>query len=378
MMPSSRWTLSILLAVIAGTGAACRRAAPPAASADQAIFVGRENMAVAVEDTLEVGPAISGTLAAERTAQVRAEVPGTVVEVAAEPGQPVVQGQVLGRIDDTGVRDAFASSQAALRSAEISAGLAERDAKRADTLAKAGAIADRDREQAMWALSNAQTQLADARARMVSAEKELSKTTLRAPFSGVVSERPVNLGDVVQIGTELFTIVDPTTLKLDGTVAADALEGLRPGTPVAFSVGEVRHLTGRITRINPAADPATRQVRVTVSLPNTGGRLVAGLFAEGRVATSTRVSVVVPSAAVDRRGLRPFVVRVHAGKVERAEVELGLVDAARERMEVIKGLAPGDTLLLGGARGIPPGTPIRFGNASELGTDGSTTPPGRE
>ncbi len=354
------------LALILGTSG-CGRGGPPAvASADAAMVVGLENIALARQETLQVGPAIAGTLEADRTAQVRAEVGGAVVAVDAEPGQAVTRGQVLARIDDTGVRDSYASSEAAVRSAELNAGLARRNAERTRALAQAGALADRDREQAEWNLSNAEAQWADAKARMANAEKQLARTVLRAPFSGVVSERPVNLGDIVQNGTALFTIVDPATLKLEGAVEADALEGLKVGTPVTFTIhGAEKPITGRISRINPAVDPATRQIRITVALPTGGQNVVSGLFAEGRVATSTRVGVVVPNGAVDRKGLKPFAVRIKAGKVERVDVELGVIDAAREQMEVRSGLAAGDTLLLGGARGIAPGSAVQVGNASE-------------
>lgn len=354
-------------AVLAAASGACGRGnAPAVAAADAALIVGRENITVARQETLQVGPAIAGTLEAERTAEVRAEVGGSVISIDAEPGQAVTRGQVLGRIDDTGLRDGYVSSQAAVHSAELNAGLARRNAERTRALAEAGAVADRDREQAEWNLSNAESELADARARMVTAEKQLARTTLRAPFSGVVSERPVNLGDIVQNGTALFTIVDPAILKLEGAVEADALAGLKVGTPVTFAIhGAERPVTGRISRINPAVDPATRQVRVTVALPNAGRAVISGLFAEGRVATSSRAGVVVPDAAVDRKGLRPFVVRIRSGKVERVEVELGVIDAAREQLEVRTGLAPGDTLLLGGARGLPPGSAVQVGNASE-------------
>lgn len=359
--------------IVAGVAAltlaasACGRGGTPAvATAEAAMVVGLENITVAKVDTLQVGPAIAGTLEADRTAQVRAEIGGAIVGIEAEPGQAVTRGQVLGRIDDTGLRDSYTSSQAAVHSTELTVSLARRNAERTVALAQAGAVADRDREQAEWNLSNAESQLADARARMINAEKQLARTTLRAPFSGVVSERPVNQGDIVQSGAALFTIVDPATLKLEGAVEADALDGLKVGTPVTFSVhGAGKPITGRISRINPAVDPATRQVRVTVALPNAGHNVVTGLFAEGRVATSTRISVVVPNGAVDRRGLKPFVVRIKQGKVERVDVELGVIDAAREQMEVLAGLAAGDTLLLGGARGIAPGSTVQVGNASE-------------
>jgi hypothetical protein len=113
-------------------------------------------------------------------------------------------------------------------------------------------------------------------------------------------------------------------------------------------------------------------------VPNAGGRLLAGLFAEGRVATSRRSSVVAPSGAVDRRGIRPFVVRLKGGRVERVEVLLGLIDEAREQMEIQTGLAAGDTLLLGGARGLQPGTMVRVGSPAELTGSQAASVPAKE
>ena len=366
-----------LVATVAGLSAACVRNGDQAiTTADSAMFVGLENLTVARQETLQVGPAISGTLEAEREAAIRAEVGGALVAVNAEPGQPVARGAVLGRIDDTGVRDAAASAQSALNTAEINVALARRNAERARALVEAGAIADREREQADWNLSTAETQLADARAHAVSAGKQLERTMIRAPFDGIVSERPVNLGDIVQVGTPLFTVVDPSSLKLEGSVPAEGLEQLQLGTPVTFRVagGGSAVLRGRISRVNPVVDPATRQVRVTVAVPNSSGGLAAGLFADGRVATSERASVVVPTGAVDRAGLRPTVARVRLGHVERVEVEIGLIDDGRERVELRSGLTPGDTILLGGARGLPPGTPVRIGSPAELrGRAGGTT-----
>jgi RND family efflux transporter MFP subunit len=366
-----------LVTAAAALSAACARGGDQVVTTTESVmFVGLENLTVARQETLQVGPAISGTLEAERKAAMRAEVGGALIAVNAEPGQPVARGAVLGRIDDAGVRDAAASAQSALSTAEMNLSLAQRNAERARALAEAGAIADREREQSEWNLSAAQTQLADARAQAVNTGKQLARTVIQAPFGGIVSERPVNLGDIVQVGTPLFTIVDPSSLKLEGSVAAEGLEQLGLGTPVTFSVsgGGGAPLHGRISRINPVVDPVTRQVRVTVAVPNAGGRLAAGSFADGRVATAERVSVVVPSGAVDRAGIRPTVVRVHQGRVERVEVELGLIDGGRERTELRRGVAPGDTILLGGARGLPPGTAVRIGSPAELGgRAGSTT-----
>lgn len=360
--------------------AACGRKARPTdtAAADSTAWVGKENVVVARQQEIEIGPAVSGTLEAERKAVVRAEIGATVVAVNAEPGQQVARGAVLARLDDASIRDAYASSQSAVTSAQLNAEIAGRELERARALVQAGAIADRDVETARLAQTSAQAQLAEAKSRLAAAEKQLARTVLRAPFSGVVSERPVSLGDVVQSGNAMFTVIDPASLKFEGTVPAEALGGLKAGTPVSFTVGGVGTLRGKVTRINPAVDPATRQVRITVGVPNEGGKLIAGLFAEGRVATSTRSGVVVPSAAVDRRGVRPFVVRVKAGRVERVEVALGLIDEAEEQMEIQSGLAAGDTLLVGGARGLSPGTGVRIGSPAEITGGQAATLPGKE
>jgi RND family efflux transporter MFP subunit len=374
MMRNLIWTLLILTLV------ACGKKAKPADTnaEDNAAWVGKENIVVVALQQLQVGPQVSGTLEAERKAMVRAELGATVVAVEAEAGQSVGRGAVLAWLDDTAIHDAYESSRSALTSAELSAQIAGRELERARTLVEAGAVAERDVETARLSQTAAQAQLAEARSRLASAEKQLQRTIIRAPFAGVVSERPVSLGDVVQSGTAMFTIVDPASLKFEGTVPAEALIGLKVGTPVSFTVAGVGAMEGRVTRINPAADPTTRQVRVTVGVPNAGGRLLAGLFAEGRVATSTRSGVVVPSGAVDRRGIRPFVVRIKAGRVERVEVVLGLIDEALEQMEVQSGLASGDTLLVGGARGLSPGTLVRIGSPSEISGGQAAAVPAKE
>jgi RND family efflux transporter MFP subunit len=355
-------TWAVMALVLAGCGG---RQKDAAVAADSAAWVGRENIVVAEQRELSVGPEISGTLMAERQATVRAELTSTVIQINAEAGQKVSSGAVLGRLDDAGIKDMYTSSQSAVASAEASAKIAARELDRANRLESAGAIATRDVETAELQRTVAEAQAANAKAQFAGAEKNLARTVIRAPFAGIVSERPVNLGDVVQSGNPLFTIVDPNSFKFEGTVPIEALKQLKVGTPVFFTASGMGELKGTITRINPAVDPATRQVRVTVGVPNSNGQLITGLFAEGRVATSTRNGVVVPNSAVDRRGIRPYVMRVQGSKVEKVEVTLGLIDAAREQMEVTSGIAGGDTLLLGGARGLAAGTPVRIGSPAE-------------
>ena len=367
----ARYPIAPLIVVtIAAALAGCGKKADPraAAAADPApAMIGPDNLFVTEARDLVNGPQISGTLTAERSATIRAEVASTVVQALVEAGQTVSRGQLLGRLNDDAVRDQVLSAKSGLRTATEALAVAQRNADRAEKLSKAGAMADRDLEQARWSVTNAEAGLADATARLAGVQKQFSYTELRSPLSGVVSERNVNAGDNVSVGNPLFSVMDPSSLRLEAQVPATAIASLKVGTAVPFAIDGYpnRAFDGRVTRINPAVDPATRQVRIMVSVPNQGGRLVAGLFAQGRVATEARNGIVVPGSAIDRRGLRPTVTRIEKGIARRVEVALGIEDPTVDRVEITTGLAIGDTVIIGAARGVLPGTKVRPTVAAE-------------
>lgn len=373
--PRRAATLAVLT-LLAGIATGCRDGANDARAeenAAQAVIVGAENMDVVRQDSIETGPVISGSLAAERAAQIRAEVAGPVVQMFVEEGQRVSKGTLLARIDDTSIRESLLSARSALTSAQTNADVARRELERAERLAQAGAIAERDVEQARRANTAAQSQLADAKARLSLAQGQLDDTQIRAPFGGTVSQRQVSAGDVVAPGAALFTVVDPSSMRLEASVQANQLAAVKVGAPVTFTVSGYpgRRFDGRITRVNPTADPVTRQVKILASIPNAGNSLVAGLFAEGRVATDTRWAPVVPLSAVNETGVVPMATRLRNGRAERVEIQLGLRDPAMERIEILAGLSPGDTVLLGAAQGISPGTPVRIGDPGSPSEDRS-------
>jgi RND family efflux transporter MFP subunit len=372
-------TLLPLVAMLAACGDKGGDPAPAsgAAAARQAVTVGPENVTVIRQDTIRSGPALSGTLTAEREARIRAEVPGAVLQIVAEAGQRVARGALLARIDDAALRDQMLSARSGVTTARTSADQAARELQRAKTLAGAGAIAEREVEAAERADLAARAQLADAQARLTAAEKQLASASVRAPFAGVVAERSVNAGDVVAPGAALFTVVDPASMRLEASIPADQVGAVKLGSPVQFTVNGYpgRTFAGRITRVSPVADPQTRQVQLLASIPNAGGGLVGGLFAEGRVASERRVSLVLPEVAVDQRGPQPFVVRLKNGVVDRVLVTLGLRDAATETTEITGELAVGDTVLVGAARGISVGTPVTVGAPSDQKAPGTQAVP---
>jgi membrane fusion protein (multidrug efflux system) len=369
-MTKLKTPLIILLAsLVAGGIWACSKQgnAEPVAADAPTVVVGPENVVIALADTIRTGPSVSGVLDAERAATLRAELGAQVVEVLAEQGMAVAAGQLLVRLDATGIRDQYRSAESGRKAAETAAELAQGDLARDQRLLEAGALAQRQLEASRRAALQADAALADARARYATAELNLRRTEIRAPFAGIVATRSARVGDIVQMGTPIATVIDPKSLRLEAQVPVDQVAALKVGTAVLFTVSgyEGRQFHGLVARVSPAVDPTTRQVPIMVRLPNNEGTLVSGLFADGRVATESRAGVTVPVPAVDQRGLRPAVYRIKDGKLEKVEVELGFEDAVTERYEVRSGLSAGDTLVLGTAQGLAPGTPMRVSAAAE-------------
>ena len=344
---------------------ACGKSAPDDPPGDAAVLVVPANIAIVDSALVESGPSLSGTLDAERAAQIRAQVGGAVLELYVEKGARVAAGAPLVLIDTLVVAEQLRSARSQLRSAQAGADVAKKNWERADALHRAGAIADRDLEAAHSQALAADANVADATSRLASAENMRANALVRAPFGGTVSERPVNTGDVVQPGSGLLTLVDPNMLILEASVPAEYLPAIRLGTKVEFAVTGVtdRRFIGRIARINPTVDAVTRQAKLYVQVANPGNALATGLFAEGRVAVQSTRTLAIPLAAIDVRAATPSVKRVRGGKVESVAVTLGVRDDLSETVAVTAGLARGDTLLVGGLLDTPVGSPVRVTRA---------------
>jgi RND family efflux transporter MFP subunit len=357
------------IAVLALTAAACSGTAKGEESSApaRAVLVGAENVIIVKRDQIIAGPIISGDLRADRESVLRAQLAGSVLEVRVKEGQAVREGAVLARIEARTLEDASRSAQSAVHSAETQLQVAQKEADRTQQLVTAGALAARELDLAHNTVISAEAQLADARARMVTAQKQLEDAVVKSPINGVVARRSVNTGDIVTSGSELFTVVDPSSMRLEASVPSESLPELRIGARVSFAVrGYEQRFEGRIDRIAPQTDAATRQLPIYVSIPNTAGKLVGGLFAEGRVVTSAAEGVVVPVNAINTSGDMPWAARVVGNKVERVNVTLGLRDPRTERVLIVSGLNEGDTLLRGAAQGIAPGTSVQVSAPSEL------------
>lgn len=328
--------------------------------------IAADNIAIADTALVERGPSLSGTLAPERAAQLRAQVGGALLGLYVEEGAVVSAGQTVALIDTLSLAEAARSARLQLTSAQLADDVARRNHERSVTLHTAGAIADRDLELAENQAVAADAGLGDAKSRLTTAEHQLANAIVRAPFGGVVSERPASAGDVLQAGSPILTIVDPAQLRLEASVPADDLSAIRVGAKVEFTVtgSSGESFVGRIARINPEVDPATRQVRLYVSVPNASRALAAGAFAQGRVAVTSVRALTVPLAALDTKAAEPSVKRVRNGIVESVPVTLGVRDDVAERVEILKGLSAGDSVLVGAVLGTPVGAAVRIAHAN--------------
>lgn len=326
-----------------------------------AIRVGKENVVRVESGELVTGPPVSGELEAANTATVRARVGGTVENVAVEEGQSVKKGQLLARIESRTLVNARNSARTAVQSAQTAVRTAMAEVERNENLVHAGAVAQRDLDQARTNLASAQSQLASTQSALQAAEEQVSDATLLAPFRGIVSRLQIHRGDVVAVGAELVSVVDPSSMRLAAWVSSADVPNVRVGNPVEFTIrGYPENFRGAVERIAPEADPVTRLVQVLVAITGGTQHLTAGLFANGRVVTGSASGPIVPNDAVNTEGDRPWVLRLHDGRAERVDVTIGFQDMLTERTWIRSGIAAGDVLLRGTAQAMTPGTPVEI------------------
>lgn len=344
-----RLALLGLLAVVTVVG--CSGGEEAAAVAERPVLLGAEDVARADTTTLTGGIVITGSLQPAYQAKLKAQVAGTVTQVTVDRGTPVAQGQPLAVIEAAGVRGQAAAADANLA-------LARQRLESARTLRDAGAMSAIDFQAAQAGYEAAQAQ-ADG------AKEMAARATVRSPIAGVVGDRTVEEGEAIAVNDPMFTVVRSDVLELSGAVPVDAAAQIRPGQSVVFTLAADpnRELKGEVARVEPVADPSTRQVGVYLRLRNPGG-VIAGQFATGRVlgSTSQATVIVVPEGAVRGSGADTYVFGVEGDRVVKHTVTLGAADAARGLVAVVSGVDAGDQVI------TTPNTAIAEGAKVQVGT----------
>jgi membrane fusion protein, multidrug efflux system len=274
-----------------------------------------------------------------------------VTQVLKENGEAVKRGDLLMRLDDTSIRESLQSAEAGSRAAAQAFEQAQRQVERLKTLQAQGMTSAQALDDAEGRRNSAQSELVAARGRVVSAQQQLRRTEVRAPFDGVVSERKASVGDTAAVGKELVKVIDPRGMRFEGMISADRMDDVKAGQRVTFRINGFgdEEFTGTVKRIDATANATTRQVEVMVAFADAAkAPRVAGLYAEGRIAGGGVTVARLADASIVRGGAdgqSTHVWRVKDGRINKVPVQLGARDDRSGEYELKGGLADGDLLL---------------------------------
>jgi membrane fusion protein, multidrug efflux system len=313
----------------------------------EVLQIAPEDVVTLRTDAFASGPTITGSIQPERKADLRAEVASVVLQVLKENGEKVKKGDLLVRLDDTAIRDNLHSAQQSERAAMHSLEQAKRQLERSQKLRESGMVSMQALEDAETKRNNARSELAAARASTVQARQQLQRTEIRAPFEGVVSERQVSNGDTAQIGKELIKVIDPTDMRFEGLVSADAVGKMAIGQKVNFRINGYpgQLFTGIVKRINPQANPTTRQVEVLVDFSDSKQPQVSGLYAEGQIEAGNVAALMIPESAFQRNGDDVIAWKVKDHAIHKTAITLGERDMRTGNYIVKSGLNDGDVVI---------------------------------
>jgi RND family efflux transporter MFP subunit len=334
-----------LVAILAAVtlGACGGEAEPPPAAAT------RPALETAPVELREVDLTYSAEAVTEavRQSTVAAQVAGRIVELRFDVGDYVKKGEVIVRIDERAATQAVAASEAQVREAQASLGNARAAYERSKQLLAQKFISEAALDKAEADYKAAQARLAAVLAGAGQAETERSFTTIVAPYSGVVSARHVELGEMAAPGKPLLTGFDPATLRVVANVpetqvaAIQALGRVRVEVPSLGKWVDVRQLT-----IVPSADPRTHTTRIRLELPTDARGVYPGAYARAHFVVGKATRLLVPRAAVVRRSEVTAVYVVDdAGTPLLRQVTLGAAGDERH-VEVLAGLKPGERVAL--------------------------------
>ncbi len=307
----------------------------------------------------------SGDLRARFHTTIAAEVEGRVTDISIEEGHAVEKDAIVIELDPARRELDVEAARARLAQSKANLVKERRQTERIRKLRTQSVASVQQLEEAETALLLASASVEADRAALGVAERALADASVRAPFSGMVAKRSIQLGEFVQKGKPLFELVALDPLEVVFNLTELDTQLVAEGQSVQIRVGAFpdRTFAGRVTFVSPTVDPATRTLRIKAEIANRDGALSPGLFARVSLGLNRREAVsMVPVDAVVRRATGAHVFRLAADdRVEQVPIETGAQSG--QRVEVM-GLEVGDLIVHRGHAGLVDGAQVRVRGGS--------------
>ena len=293
----------------------------------------------------------SGSLLAAEQVDIYPEISARITQLNIQEGQPVTKGALLVKLFDADLR-------AQLLKLQAQADNARRTEDRNKQLLERGGISQQEYD---IVTTNLRSSLADIE--LVKAN--LQRTEIRAPFSGIIGLRNVSNGAVVSPSTLIARLQQITSLKLDFSIPEKYGQAVRNGSAISFLVdGATQPSQGVVYAIEPGVEEQTRNLRIRARINNTTAKFRPGTFARVTLTIQNDQSLVVPTQAVIPQTRTNQVILVKNGKAVFKDVKTGLRTAGS--IQILSGLAQGDTIATTGLLFLKPDTPVKIGRVITL------------
>jgi RND family efflux transporter MFP subunit len=311
---------------------------------------------------------VSGSLTAQRSAIVKAKIAAELLKLKVREGDKVKEDQVIGKLDTQEFVARLKQAQQQAASAKAQWQITQQNLSNNQELVKQGFIS---RSALDTSVSNADAARANyeaAQAAVDLASKAMKDSVVRAPISGLISQRFVQVGERVAVDGRIVEIVDLSSLELQAPLSPQDVLQVKVGTPASLRVeGMDTPLKAQIARINPSASADTRSVMVYLSLPPHAG-LRQGLFVQGQILLDQVQALAIPLSAITRDAGQDQVLVVKQGKVQKVKVNVGKRSGQNQdgqpMAEVLEGVSAGDQILINAAGTVREGQAVQLSAAA--------------
>lgn len=292
-------------------------------------------IAVAKKGSISSWILTTATLEPDSQVTLVSETNGTVEKLYVEEGSVVREGQIIVQLEAR-------EKQVALQKANIRLQNATMELDRKQKSYDQKIISQSEYDKAKFEMEVAESE-------KKSAEVEIDRITIRAPFSGIITERYIEKGQTIQVQTQLFTLVDRDPLKAKIYLPEKEIFGIEENQIVNLALNAQKDVKfqGRVRQVNPSVDPKTGTVKVTVEVTQAPEAVRPGSFIDVKLVTQRHEnSILIPKKALIEEAGEKYVFVISKGAATRKNVDIGFMDD--QSAEILKGVNTGDSVVIAG------------------------------